>query len=71
MCSTNRQQAQLLSYSIAAQDIFVYGRYAYVHDSRGHASHPAHENQLLQKANDYTLLKQAAAVLLWTLGSPV
>ena len=45
----------------------AYGRYAYVQVSRGHASYPAHENQLLQTAHDYTLLKQAAAVLLWSM----
>jgi len=61
------QQAHLLSYSIAAKHKHAYGRYAYVHVSKGHASHPAHENQLLQKAHDCMLLTQAAAVLLWSM----
>jgi len=60
------QHAWLLSYNIAAKYRHAYGRYAYVHASRGHASHPAHDNQLLQKTHHCMLLKQAAAVLLWS-----
>ncbi len=40
--------AQLLSYSIAAQYMSAYGRYASVRVSKVHASHPAYDNQLLQ-----------------------